>query len=386
MRAMRYVIAVVAVLAIVGALAGLKFKQISGLIQMGKEMQAAGPPPEVVSSANAELQQWEGTLYAVGSVTAVKGVTISNDAPGVVSAIRFESGAVVKQGQVLVELDSSVERAQLASAQARKELALLNAERSKKLVDSQAIPKSQLDTDDALLKSSRYDLGALAAQIDRKIVRAPFAGKLGIRTVNLGQYLNPGTPLTVLEATDSLYIDFSLPQQRLADLKVGMPIRVTLEGSDAALDGQIAAIDPTIDSMTRTIKVRGTVPNKEERLRPGMFANVRVVLPQQAPVVSVPATAVVHASFGDSVFVIEDKKDESGNVVHAKDGSVAKVVRQQFVRLGEARGDFVAVLDGVKANEVVVVAGAFKLRNGSGVIVNNDVKPDPQLTPKPPNR
>lgn len=383
---MRYVIAVVGLLLVIGGLVSVKYKQISGLIKMGKEMEKSGPPPEVVSTSTSALQTWEGTIYAVGSVTAVKGVTISNDAPGVVAAIRFESGALVKQGQVLVELDSSVERAQLASAQARKELALLNADRSRRLVDSAAIPRAQLDTDDALLKSSRFDLGALAAQIDRKIVRAPFAGKLGLRTVNLGQYLNPGTPLTVLEAIDSVYVDFSMPQQRLADLKVGMPLRVTLDGTEVTLDGSIAAIDPTLDATTRTIKVRGTVPNKDEKLRPGMFATVRVVLPQQGPVVTVPATAIVHASYGDSVFVVEDKKDDAGNVVNGADGAPAKVARQQFVRLGESRGDFVAVVDGVKANEVVVVAGAFKLRNGAGVVVNNDVAPKPQIAPHPSNR
>jgi membrane fusion protein (multidrug efflux system) len=382
---MRYVVAIIAVLLVVGGLAGVKYKQISGLMQAGKEMAKAGPPPEIVSTAMSDEQTWEGTLYAVGSVAAVKGVTISNDAPGVVSKILFESGAVVKAGQVLVELDSSVERAQLASAQARRELAVINADRSQKLVDSKAIPQAQLDNDNALLKSSRFDVGSLAAQIDRKTVRAPFGGKLGIRTVNLGQYLNPGTPLTVLEAIDNVYIDFSLPQQRLADLKVGMPLHVTLEGSDAVIQGTVAAIDPTIDSMTRTIKLRGTVPNKTETLRPGMFATVRVVLPQQGSIIAVPATAVVHASFGDSVFVVEDKKDESGNVVNGDDGKPKKVVRQQFVRLGEARGDFVAVLDGVKPHEEVVVAGAFKLRNGAGVVVNNDVKSKPELTPHPPN-
>src|SRR5579883_2080386 len=239
---MRYVVVFLGLLAVIGGLAGVKFTQISGLIKMGKEMQKAGPPPETVGTALSQEQTWEGTLTAVGSVTAAKGVTISNDAPGIVSAIRFESGQVVKAGQVLVELDSSVERAQLASAAARKELAALNAGRSKALVDTNAIPRAQLDTDDATLKSSRSDLGALQAQIDRKIVRAPFSGKLGIRNVNLGQYLNPGTALTVLEQIDSVFVDFTLPQQELGALKVGTPVRATVEGADqTAYDGSIAA-------------------------------------------------------------------------------------------------------------------------------------------------
>jgi membrane fusion protein (multidrug efflux system) len=384
---MRYVVAILALVVLVGGLATVKYKQISTLIGFGKQMQKAGPPPEVVSTATAREQTWESTLSAVGSVAPVKGVTISNDAPGVVVAIRFESGAVVKQGQVLVELDSSVERAQLASARARKELALLNAGRSRTLVNSAAIPQAQLDTDEAQLKSSGADLGALAAQIDRKIVRAPFSGKLGIRTVNIGQYLNPGTSLTVLEAIDAVYVDFTMPQQRLADLKVGMPIRVTIEGAGGlSSDGTIAAIDPTLDATTRTLRVRASVPNKEEKLRPGMFATVAIVLPQRAAVVAVPATAIVHASFGDSVFIVEDKKDENGQLVQSADGKQTKVGRQQFVRIGEARGDYVAIADGITAGQEVVSAGAFKLRNGSGIVVNNDVVASPQLAPTPPNR
>ncbi len=384
---MRYLVVILGLVLVVGGLVGVKYKQISTLIGFGKQMEKSGPPPETVSTALSREDKWEGTLSAVGSITAVKGVTISNDAPGVVSGIRFESGAVVKQGQVLVELDSRVERAQLASAVARKELAGINAGRSRALVASSAIPKSQLDTDESLLKSSNADLGALQAQIDRKTVRAPFAGRLGIRTVNLGQYLNPGTPLTVLEAIDAVYVDFSLPQQRLADITVGMHVHIVIEGSGGlALDGAIAAIDPSVDSTTRTIKLRASIPNKDEKLRPGMFATVSVVLPDRGSLVSIPATALVHASFGDSVFVIEDKKDDKGAPVLGANGAPAKMARQQFVRVGEARGDFVAIVDGVSAGQEIVTAGAFKLRNGASVVVNNDVKLTPELAPHPSNR
>lgn len=384
---MRYLVVILGLVLVVGGLVGVKYKQISTLIGFGKQMEKAGPPPETVSTALSREEKWERSLSTVGSITAVKGVTISNDAPGVVSGIRFESGAVVKQGQVLVELDSRVERAQLASAVARKELAGINAGRSRALVASSAIPKAQLDTDESLLKSSNADLGALQAQIDRKTVRAPFAGRLGIRTVNLGQYLNPGTPLTVLEAIDAVYVDFSLPQQRLADITVGMHVHIVIEGSGGlALDGAIAAIDPSIDSTTRTIKLRASVPNKDEKLRPGMFTTVSVVLPDRGSLVSIPATALVHASFGDSVFVIEDKKDDKGAPVLGANGAPAKMARQQFVRVGEARGDFVAIVDGVTPGQEIVTAGAFKLRNGSSVVVNNDVKLTPELAPHPSNR
>ncbi|HWX09113.1 MAG TPA: efflux RND transporter periplasmic adaptor subunit, partial [Gaiellaceae bacterium] len=209
----------------------------------------------------------------------------------------------------------------------------------------------------------------------------------GIREINLGQYLNSGTRITVLEAIDTVYVDFTLPQQRLGEIKIGMPIRVTIEGTEGVpREGTIAAVDPEVDATTRTIKVRAAVPNKEETLRPGMFANVSVVLPDQGKLVTVPATSLVHASYGDSVFVVEDKKDDSGGVAAGPDGNPRQVARQQFVRVGASAGDFVAILDGVAAGQAIVSAGAFKLRNGSAVTVNNEVKVDPQLSPHPDNR
>jgi membrane fusion protein (multidrug efflux system) len=382
----RYLLPIIGLLGLIAILVGLKFAQISTLIGFGKAMQKAGPPPEVVSTSVSQQKSWEASLSAVGSIAAVKGVAVSNDAPGIVSRILFESGATVTEGQVLVELDTSVERAQLASARARLDLASVTAARTRNLVHSEAIPKSQLDTDEAQLKTSTTDLGALQAQIDRKIVRAPFSGRLGIRAVNVGQYLTSGTTVTVLEAIDSVYVDFELPQQRLAELKVGMPVRVTAEGADSsALDGVIAAVDPEIDSTTRTIKLRASVPNKQERLRPGMFVNVSVLLPKRDDRVIVPATALVHASYGDSVFVVENKKDDTGGVAKGPDGKPAKMARQQFVRVGEARGDYVAILDGVTPGQEVVSAGAFKLRNGSGIVVNNEVKAAFEYNPHPAN-
>jgi membrane fusion protein (multidrug efflux system) len=372
---------------LIAVLVAINFTQISSLMNMGKEMAKAGPPPETVGTATAQTQAWEATLSAVGSITAAKGVVVSNDAPGVVSHIDFESGAVVRQGQTLVDLDTSVERAQLASSRAKMDLATLTVKRSRALVKSNTISQSQADNDESLLKTTTTDANALSAQIDRKIVRAPFSGRLGIREINLGQYLNSGTRITVLEAIDTVYVDFTLPQQRLAEIKIGMPIRVTIEGADVApRDGTIAAVDPTIDTTTRTIRVRAAVPNKEETLRPGMFANVSVVLPDQGSLVAVPSTSLVHASYGDSVFVVEDKKDASGAGGAPPGDKPAKVARQQFVRVGASRGDFVAIVDGISAGQDIVSAGAFKLRNGSAVTVNNEIKVDPQLSPHPDNR
>jgi membrane fusion protein (multidrug efflux system) len=288
---------------------------------------------------------------------------------------------------VLVELDSRVERAQLASAVARSELADIQVGRSRALVAKGSIAQAQVDTDESAVKTVSADIDGFKAQIDRKIVKAPFSGRVGIRQVNLGQYLNPGTTLTVLDSLGTEYIDFSLPQQRLADLKVGMKVRLSAEDPSLTLpEGMISAIDPNIDSATRTIKLRASAPDKNDKLRPGMFVNVAVVLPEAAPVVVVPATAIVHASYGDSVFVIEDKKDDKGAVVNGNDGKPAKVARQQFVREGGSRGDFVAIVDGVKTGEEVVSVGAFKLRNGAGIVVDNSVKLDPKLDPRPENR
>jgi membrane fusion protein (multidrug efflux system) len=377
---MRYLVPILVLLAIVGGLGSVKFRQIQTLLHAGETAQKMGPPPEVVGTAVAAEDSWEGTISAVGSVAAVRGVAVSNESPGVVTAIRFESGQVVRAGQVLVELDTSVERAQLASADARRQLAEVGAGRSRALAEREATSKAQLDADEAQLKTSSADFGALKAQIDRKTVRAPFAGRLGIRAVNLGQYLQPGTAVTVLESLGSVYVDFTVPQQYLTEVKVGTPVRVALTnatgGTGGALDGIIGAVDPTVDATTRTIKLRASVPNNKDRLRPGMFVTVEVVRGEKRKVVTAPATAIVHASYGDSVFVVEEAPIGEGGA--RKPG---KVARQQFVRVGAARGDFVAILDGVKAGQELVTAGAFKLRNGGGVVINNDIKPKASLRP-----
>jgi membrane fusion protein (multidrug efflux system) len=375
---MRYVLPILGLLLLVGALAGVKTKQISNLIQAGEAFAKAGPPPEAVSTDVARELPWEGSLTAVGSVAAVRGVAISAEAPGVVKRIAFESGNVAKPGQVLVELDTSVERAQLATAVARKKLAEQTIARTRSLSASGALSATQLENDESQLEAATADVAAIQAQINRKIVRAPFAGKLGIRTVNLGQFVNPGEALTTLESLDSVYVDFSLPQQVLQTVTAGQPVRVTLEGQKLELEGTIAAIDPSIDPQTRSIQLRASVPNADQKLRPGMFASVSVVLPDKGSVVAAPLTSVVRAPYGDSVFIVEPIKGEAGKGV--------KQVRQQFVKLGEDRGDFVAVLDGVKAGDELVTAGAFKLRNGARISVNNKNRPEPELAPRPENR
>lgn len=363
-------------LAIVAAIAAVKAKQIGSLIKFGKAAAAAGPPPEAVGTAVSRDDTWESTLSATGSVESAKGVALSLEVPGTVTAIHFESGATVKKGDVLVELETKVERAQLASATTRRQLAESTLTRNKELVEKGVLASASLESDQAAFDTATSDIAALQAQIARKTLRAPFDGKLGIRAVNLGQYLNPGTSVTALETTESEYVDFTLPQASLGKVAMGTPVRFAIEGQGGTLDGSISAIDPTVDPVTRSLKLRANAADPQKKLRPGMFVQVSVVLPEKRKVVSIPSPAVVHASYGDSVFV----------VAPAPDGKPGRIARQQFVRAGDMRGDFVAIENGLKAGEEVVVAGAFKLRNGAPIAVDNSVQPAASLTPKPENR
>ncbi len=390
MAPVRYLVPFLVLLALVGGLAAVKFAQISTMTEAGAAYAKAGPPPTAVSSDVARDLSWEGSLSAVGTIAAARAVAISNEAPGVVKQIRFDSGAVAKQGQVLVELDTSVERAQLATAMVRKQLTEQTASRTDALFGRKVVTQAKQEADHSQLEAATAEVATLRAQIDRKTVRAPFAGRLGIRAVNLGQYLSPGTALTTLDALDSVYVDFSLPQQALPSLKPGLVVRIKLEGqSGSDTEGTIAAIDPSLDATTRSIRVRATVPNIDQKLRPGMFANVSVMLPKSASIVAVPLTAIVRAPYGDSLFLVESPKQQpnapSGAAEHGG-ASPVRQARQQFVKLGEQRGDFVAILNGVKAGQEVVTAGAFKLRNGAGITIDNKVGAEPKLDPRPENR
>ncbi len=385
-RLKRYLLVAAGLLVLIGLLAGIKGAQIGKLIGMGKQFQAMGPPPEAVGSATAQAETWETTVSAVGSISSLRNVAVSAEVPGTVSKIRFESGQIAREGQVLVELDAGVERAQTASADARRDLATRNVERSRKLAAGNVISKAQLDEIEAQSKTATTDTAALRAQLERKIIRAPFRGRLGIRAVNVGQYLTPGTMVTTIDALGGTFVDFTLPQEELAIVAVGLPVRVAMEGAKEALPGTISAIDPTVDMTTRNVKVRAAIPELPGSPRPGTFVTVDVIKPTKADVVAVPATAIVHASFGDSVFVVEDKKPGSPGMAKTPDGKTVQVARQQFVRTGAMRGDFVAITKGVTAGQQVVSAGAFKLRNNAPIVVDNTVQAKPQLAPHPENR
>jgi membrane fusion protein (multidrug efflux system) len=383
---MRYLVVIVGVVSLLGGLGGLKAAQIKSLLAYGRAAAAMGPPPEVVGTMEAKEQTWENRLFSVGTIAPARGVTVSNDAPGVVTAIKFQSGQTVRRGQILVELDSRVERAELASLQAQAGLARVSAGRTRALFKDDAVPKAQLDNAESALQSASANAAALQAQIDRKIVRAPFDGRLGIRLVNLGQYLNPGTAITSLQSSDQNYVDFALPQQQLKQIAVGTVVRINEGLPGPRAEAAIAAIDPTLDPVTRSGRVRAAVRKMDGVLSPGMFVNVSVVLPDRREVTLVGATSLIHASFGDSVFAVEERKDDQGALLTGPDGKPAKVVRQQFVKTGEARGDFVEILEGVKLGQEIVAQGAFKLRNGAPVMVNNSVKVELQLAPRPENR
>ncbi len=364
-------IAVVIVAAIFVGLAAVKVLQIRKMIAFGKTYV---PPPDTISSAVAHEESWQDSLTAVGSINAAQGVTVSPEIAGTVTEIDFESGAVVAQGDLLVKLDTSTEVAQLQAAQAQMELAKLNTDRTKKLRADNTVSQSELDSAEASLKQFAANADEIRATIEKKTIRAPFAGRLGIRLVNLGESLDARTPIVSLQALTPVYADFSLPQQELAQLKTGLPVAVSTDAYPGQkFDGTLTAINPDLDATTRSVTLRATLANTNQLLRPGMFVRAAVVLPQSQTVLAVPATAILSAPFGDSVYVIEPATNSGGGLI----------VRQQFVRTGRTHGDFVSVLTGIKAGERVASAGLFKLRNGAPVTVNNDIMQKPSMTPSP---
>ncbi len=359
---------------IVGALAGIKALQIRAMIDKGKEYVA---PPEIVTATPVARDSWETLLTAVGSLNAVQGVTITAEVTGKVVDIAFESGSRVKAGELLVQQDISVEEALLRSAESAAELDRLEFDRTKKLLANNVVSQSDFDNAKAQFTQARAQADNIRAVIAKKTIRAPFTGRLGIRQINLGQVINDGQAIVALQSLDPIYVNFSLPQQMLAMIRTGLPVRVTSDAlPDQVVTCTITAISPEVDTATRNIRLQATLANPDEKLRSGMYVNVAVVLPAREEVLTIPATSVLYAPYSDSVFVIEDKKAENGP-------AAGKVVRQQFVRLGEKRGDFVAVISGIKASESVVSTGAFKLRNGQEVKIDNTLAPTFKLAPKP---
>jgi membrane fusion protein, multidrug efflux system len=360
---------------IVGALGFVKFKQIQTAVGQAASF---APPPEAVTTITAVQEQWPETLSAIGSVAAVQGVTVSADLPGTVERIAFDAGRSVREGEVLALLDTRQEQAQLAAAEAQKELARLSFDRMQGLLNENVVSRAEFDRATADLRQTDARVGEIRATIDRKTIRAPFSGILGIRRVNLGQYLSAGDALVTLQSLNPIYVNFGVPQQSMAQVRTGRTVRVTVNDlAGVEFTGRVTAIDSVVDESTRNVQAQATLANPDGRLRPGMFVQAEVVVGATATRVSLPASAISYAPFGDSVFVVTELQDPSGKKYRG--------VRQQFVKVGGARGDQISILSGVKPGDEVVTSGVFKLRNGAAVQINNKVRPGNSRSPKPEN-
>ena len=358
---------------IIGGLGFVKFQQIQTAIAQGASFQ---PPPEAVTTIVAEEIQWPETISAIGSVASVQGVMISADLAGTVDRVTFESGRAVREGQVLVELDTRQERAQLAAAEAQRDLARTNFDRMQGLLRDNVISRAEYDRATAEDKQTEARVGEIRSAIQRKRITAPFSGILGIRQVNIGQYLSSGDPIVQLQSLNPIYVNFDVPQQATAQMRIGRDVRITTgEVAGIEFQGRITAIDSVVNSGTRNILVQATLANPDGALRPGMFVQAEVALGEGPSVIALPATAISYAPFGDSVFVVADLKGPNG--------ASYRGVRQQFVKLAGSRGDQVGVISGVKPGEEVVTSGVFKLRNAVAVLVNNKVQPGNNPSPTP---
>ena len=371
----RMVIMLVAVVVLLGGLVGFNF--FEGYM-MQKYMASAPVPAATVSAMTADYQQWQPQLSAVGTLRAVRGVDVTTEVAGLVRSIEFKSGDEVKAGQVLAQLNADSDLAQLHALEAAADLASTVYERDKALLAAEVISKAQVDTDAADLKSKRALAAQQAAVVGKKTIRAPFAGKLGITTVNPGQYLNTGDRLVTLQSIDPIYIDFNLPQQQLPQIRIGQKVTILTDAyKDATFEGKINAINPRVDANTRNVQIEATVPNARRQLLPGMFANVKVNSGEEQRYLTLPQTALTYNPYGSTVYVIRpsEKKDDKGN---------AQLIAQQvFVTPGPTRGDQVAILKGVDPGAQVVTSGQVKLKNGMPVVVNNAIQPANSPNPTP---
>jgi membrane fusion protein (multidrug efflux system) len=358
-----------------GALAGVKGLQFGRMAALGSSFV---PPPETVTARQVETQTWESVLTAVGSLQAVHGVVLTAEIPGKIAKIDFESGTRVEKGRLLVQQDISTELADLGEAETEVAFAQRNYKRRIPLLSQNVISKSDFDDYKTRYEKAVSRLENIKAAISKKTIQAPFTGRLGIRQVNPGEVIEIGQPIVSLQSLDPIYVNFLLPQDHIGKVHEGLGVRIFVDAlKGREIRGSLTAVNAEVDSTTRNIQIQATLRNPKEELRPGMFANVTVVLPEVNPVMAIPITSVQYEPYGDSVFVIEDKKDASGKTI--------KAIRQQFVKLGEEKGDFVSVLSGLKPGDTVVTSGVFKLRNGQAVVVNNTDAPEFQLEPRPDN-
>ena len=367
-----WVVVAVAIIAAVGGLVATKALQFKTL----GEMQNI-PQPVKVTYAQVKPQTWENVISTVGSLRAVDGIVVAAEEPGKIIEIAFTPGSHVAAGDLLVQQDISIEQAQLRSAEAAAELADSNLQRIQRLLKQNSASQSDVDTARAEARQARALVDEVRARITKKSVRAPFAGKLGVRQVSLGQDLRQGDAVVVLQKLHPIQVNFVMPQRQLPRFSVGQTVRVSLADQPFSLgpvEGKITAINPQVDPVTRNVSLQAEIDNPDERLLPGMYVTVDIVIPASENVIAVPATAILYAPFGDSVFVIEDNPDTTVG---------GKVVRQQIIKPGLTRGDFVQVVSGLKGDETVVSTGAFKLYNGQSVETDNSLSPAFSENPEP---
>jgi membrane fusion protein (multidrug efflux system) len=364
------------VLVVVFVLGYIKYRQILAGIEQGKNFKL---PPESVTTLIAKKETWRSSLSAIGTLTPYRGVTITSEEMGKIVEIAFESGQEVKAGDRLVQLDISVEQAQLRSAAARLALAQATLDRARALRQANANSQLELDQAEAELAQAEADHKALEARIERKTIRAPFDGKLGLRQVQLGQYLMPGTPIVSLQTLDPIYAEFTVPQFQIGRLRVGQPVDLAIQMDDAkTFSGTITAINPDVDPQTRNLRLQATISNPTRELLPGMFCYLRIQLDEEQEVFPLPLSAIARAPYGDSVYVVRKIKDTGGQEYTGAE--------QRFVKLGAMRGDQIAVLQGIEVGDEVITSGLFKLRPGVEIFINNEVQPANEKEPKPANR
>ncbi len=357
---------------VIAALGYFKTRQIQAAVKANSFQ----PPPTAITTVVARQETWPTTLSVVGTMVAIHGVTVSADLPGTVDKINFDSGKPVQQGEILVQLDTRQERAQLAATEAQRDLAKINYARYDELQKQGVISKQDYDKAMADQKQTEANVGEVRATIERKTIRAPFSGVLGIRQANLGQYLAAGSAIVPLQSLNPIYVNFSVPQDVLGQVKVGDNVRLTTENlTGLEFTGRVNALDSVVDQATRNVQVQATLANPAGKLKPGMFVQVEVGVGAKRSVLPLPASAISYAPFGDSVFIVTDLKDPGGKTYRG--------VRQQFVKVEGSRGDQVGVVSGLNPGDEVVTSGVFRLRNGAAVAVNNKIQPENNPAPKP---
>ena len=370
----RMVIMLVAVAVVFGGIFGF---QAFKAVMIKKFIAALSNPPQTISAATAATSEWQPKIEAIGSLRAVRGADLSLEVSGVVESISFNSGDDVQEGATLLKLRTADDVARLESLKAMAELNEITLDRAQRLLKTQAVSQAQLDSDAANLRNAKAQVVQQQAIIDKKILRAPFAGHLGIRAVDLGQYLGAGTAIVTLQALDPIYVDFFVPQQSVDQVRLGQQVAVKVDAyKDQSFAGEISAVNPKVDISNRNVQIRAMLKNPDRKLLPGMYATVDIAIGAPATYVTLPQTAITYNPYGDTVYVVESKGNDAN-------GKPQMVARQTFVAIGPTRGDQVAILRGVEQGDMIVTAGQIKLHNGSVVMIDNSVTPTAEVAPVP---